>query len=202
MLSQSLKDPEVTGGTVMQMGYAFDVNGRVKYNRTRFRADFQVRDLAFILHSTPSLPTFSDFPEEYDISPNLFAAVGVDHNFAGTGLTLGVIAGIDFPATLETPTGTIPGDMVGGSGTSVAVVRNEGDITVLPEDEEALPQYAAKFTGASTSPSTSPASPTSTSPSIPTRPSWSATTSTICSAASSASKSSSASTSRSRPGSS
>jgi hypothetical protein len=147
LLSQSLKDPEVTGGTVMQMGYAADLNARVKINRTRLRADFQVRDLAFILHSTPSLPTFSDFPEEYTITPNLFAAAGVDHNFEGTGLTLGIIAGLDFPATLETPTGTIPGDMVGGSGESVAVVRNEGDITVLPEGEEALPQIATKLTG-------------------------------------------------------
>lgn len=147
VLSQSLKDPNVSGGTVMQMGYAADLNARIKYNRTRLRADFQVRDLAFILHATPSLPTFSDFPDEYERTPNLFAAAGIDHNFAGTGLTLGIIAGIDFPATLTTPTGSIPGDMVGGGGESVAVIRNEGDITVLPEGEKSLPQYATKFTG-------------------------------------------------------
>lgn len=146
-LTQSLKDPEVSGGTKMQNGYAADLNARIKYNRTRLRADFQIRDLAFILHSTPSLPTFSDFPAEYDRTPNLFAAAGVDHNFKGTGLTLGLIAGIDFPSTLTTPTGSIPGDMVGGMGESVAVVRSEGDVTVLPEGEKALPQYAAKFTG-------------------------------------------------------
>ena len=103
--------------------------------------------MASSVFSQPSLPTFSDFPEEYDRKPNLFAAVGADHNFKGTGLTLGVLTGIDFPATLTTPTGSIPGDMVGGTGQSVAVVRSEGDITVLPEGEKALPQYAAKFTG-------------------------------------------------------
>ncbi len=58
-----------------------------------------------------------------------------------------MILGIDFPATLTTPTGDLPGDMIEGSGESVAVIRSEGDLTVLPEGEDALPQYAAKFTG-------------------------------------------------------
>jgi hypothetical protein len=144
-LAQTLKDPEVSGGTTRQIGLAADINGRVKYNRTRAWVDLQYRDLAFILHSTPSLPTFSDFPEEYEQTGNLFAAVGADHNFKGTGLTLGAVFGVDLPATLTTPTGAIPGDMVGGSGESVAVIRNEGDITILPEGEEALPQFATKI---------------------------------------------------------
>ena len=146
VLGQTLKDPEVSGGTVVQYGYAADLNGRVKYNRTRFRADLQARDLAYILHSTPSLPTFSDFPQQYDRTLNLFAAAGVDHFFQETGVTLGVVLGIDFPATLTTPTGEIPGDMVGGDGTSTAVIRGDDDITILPPGEDSLPQLAAKFT--------------------------------------------------------
>src|SRR5690606_15148747 len=139
LMGQTLKDPEVSGGTTVQVGKAGDINARIKINRTRLRADVQFRDLAFILHSTPSLPTYSDFPEAYDQTANFFAALGVDHNFEGTGLTLGVIGGIDMPATLTTPTGSIPGDMVGGEGESTAVIRNEGDITVLPPGEDALP---------------------------------------------------------------
>jgi hypothetical protein len=144
---QTLKDPEVSGGTKIQIGMAGDINTRVKIDRTRLRLDLQYRDLAFILHSTPSLPTYSDFPEEYVRTGNFFAAIGADQNFEGTGLTLGVIAGIDMPATLETPTGAIPGDMVEGTGESTAVVRSEGDITVLPPGEDALPQLALKLTG-------------------------------------------------------
>jgi hypothetical protein len=144
---QTLKDPEVSGGTKVQIGMAGDVNTRIKYNRTRLRLDLQYRDLAFILHSTPSLPTYSDFPQAYERTGNFFAAIGADQNFEGTGLTLGVIGGIDMPATLKTPTGAIPGDMVEGTGESTAVVRNEGDITVLPPGEDALPQLALKFTG-------------------------------------------------------
>jgi hypothetical protein len=146
LMGQTLKDPARSGSTKIQYGWAWDVNGRVKLNRTRLRLDVQARDLAFILHATPSLPTFSDFPTEYDQSHNYFAAVGGDHNIAGTGLTLGLILGVDLPATLTTPTGMIPGDMVMGSGTSTAVVRAEGDITILPPGESVLPQFAAKAT--------------------------------------------------------
>jgi hypothetical protein len=147
VMGQTLKDPMVTGGTTRQVGRAWDVNARIKMNRTRLRADLQYRDLAFILHSTPSLPTYSDFPPEYDRTANLFAALGIDQNIPGTGLTLGVIGGIDRPATLTSPTGTIPGDTVGGEGRSTAVIRNEGDIAVLPPGEDAVPQWALKFVG-------------------------------------------------------
>jgi hypothetical protein len=147
VLGQTLKDPEVSGGTTRQIGKAGDLNARVKIDRTRLRADLQFRDLAFILHSTPSLPTYSDFPPEYERTADFFADVGVDHNIAGTGLTVGVIGGVDLPASLTTPTGVIPGDMVEGGGESTAVIRNEGDITILPPDEDVLPQWALKFTG-------------------------------------------------------
>ncbi len=146
-LGQTLKDPEVSGGTKIQVGLAGDVNTRIKYNRTRIRLDLQYRDLAFILHATPSLPTYSDFPEQYERTGNFFAAIGADHNIEGTGLTLGAIGGVDMPATLKTPTGAIPGDTVDGMGESTAVIRNEGDITVLPPGEDALPQLALKLTG-------------------------------------------------------
>ncbi len=144
-LAQTLKDPQVTGGTTNQIATAGDINARVKINRTRLRLDLQYRDLAYILHTTPSLPTFSDFPSQYEQTPNFFAAVGADHNW-NDFFTLGLVAGIDMPATLKTPTGVIPGDTVNGSGTSTAVIRNEGDITILPANESAVPQFATKMT--------------------------------------------------------
>lgn len=146
-LGQTLKDPEVSGGTKVQVGKAGDINVRVTYDHTRMRLDLQYRDLAFILHSTPSLPTYSDFPPNYDKTADLFAAAGVDQNFPGTGVTIGVIVGIDKPATLTTPTGAIPGDINEGGGTSTAVVRNEGDISILPPNKDAAAQLALKLTG-------------------------------------------------------
>jgi hypothetical protein len=146
VLGQTLKDPEKTGSTKIQMGMAGDLNVRVKYNRIRLRFDASYRDLAFILHSQPSLPPYSDFPSSYQIKPNFFAAVGVDKNW-GDWLTLGVIAGIERPATLTSPKG-IPGDTT-TAGTSTAVIRNNNIdtlITVLPKGEDAAPQTALKGT--------------------------------------------------------
>jgi hypothetical protein len=144
-MGQTLKDPENTGSTVNQLGYAGDVNIRVKHNRMRLRLDLSYRDLAFILHSQPSLPPYADFPANYELAPNLFAAIGVDKNW-GDWLTLGLIAGIELPATLTTPKG-IPG--ASSEGTSTAVVRNNNIdtlITILPPGEDALPQSALKGT--------------------------------------------------------
>jgi len=144
VLGQTLKDPENSGSTKIQWGTAGDLNLRAMFDRIRVRVDVQYRDLAFILHSVPSLPTYSDFPMEYDISPNYFAAAGVDRNW-GDRLTLGAVLGLEMPATLTSPTG-IPGDTT-ATGESTAVIRNNGSqtiITVLPAGETAVPQIALK----------------------------------------------------------
>jgi hypothetical protein len=144
-MGQTLKHPEMTGTTVVQKGYAGDVNVRVMIDRLRLRFDASYRTLAYILHSQPSLPTYSDFPADYRTSPDLFAAVGVDRNF-NDFLTVGAIFGVDKPATLTSTKG-VPGGMTGVTGESTAVIRNNNIdtlITILPVGEEAVPQYATK----------------------------------------------------------
>lgn len=146
-LGQTLKDPEKSGSTKVQSGFAGDVNVRAMVDRMRLRVDLQYRDLAFILHSVPSLPTYSDFPTIYDRTPNFFAAAGVDKNYDGK-LTLGLIVGVELPATLTSPVG-IPGSLT-ETGKSTAVIRNNGGqtlINVLPAGEKAAPAYAFKASG-------------------------------------------------------
>ncbi len=144
MLGQTLKDPDKIGATVVQKGFAGDVNVRVKLDRIRLRADFSYRDLAFILHSQPSLPPYSDFPSDYKTRPNYFAAIGADHNW-GDWVTFGMIVGVEKPATLTSQKG-IPGDTT-MTTSSTAVIRNNNIdtlITILPEGEEAALQFATK----------------------------------------------------------
>ncbi|MBA3542524.1 MAG: hypothetical protein H0T79_23110 [Deltaproteobacteria bacterium] len=148
-IGQTLKDPapDKTGSTKIQMGTAGDLNVRVKLDRVRIRADISYRDLAFILHSQPSLPTYSDFPTDYKTEPNLFAAVGVDRNW-NDWLTLGVIVGVDKPATLTSPKG-LAGGATDATESSTAVIRNNNIdtlITILPAGEKAVPQFAGKGT--------------------------------------------------------
>lgn len=147
VLGQTLKDSDKVGATKFQIGKAGDLNVRVKLDRIRLRMDLSYRDLAFILHSQPSLPPYADFPSAYKVSPNLFAAAGIDKNW-GDWLTLGVIAGVDKPATLKSPKG-IPGGGTDAMGSSTAVIRNNNIdtlITILPEGKAAVPQVAVKGT--------------------------------------------------------
>jgi hypothetical protein len=147
LLGQTLKDPEKSGSTTKQFGLAGDLNVRMVLNRFRLRFDGQYRDLAYILHSVPSLPTYSEFPKAYAKDPNLFAAAGIDRNWDDR-LTLGLVLGIELPATLKTPAG-IPGDTA-AAGESTAVIRNNGQqtiITVLPTGKSAVPQVAVKASG-------------------------------------------------------
>jgi len=147
VLGQTLKDPQATGSTVIQYGVAGDLNVRVKLDRLRLRLDLSYRDLAFILHSQPSLPPYEDFPSAYDTSADYFAAVGADHNW-GDWLTLGLIAGVEKPATLTSPKG-IPGAQIDAMGTSTAVIRNNNIdtlITILPAGKDAVAQIALKAT--------------------------------------------------------
>ena len=145
LLGQTLKDPDKTGTTKIQVGMAGDMNVRVMMDRVRLRLDVSYRDLAYILHSVPSLPTYSDFPSVFQVSPDFFAAVGADRNW-NDFLTLGLVVGIDKPATLTSPNG-IPGFTT--SGKSTAVFRNNNIdtlITILPQGKDVVPQFAVKQT--------------------------------------------------------
>ena len=146
VLGQTLKDPQKIGDTVIQKGYAGDVNVRVKLDRVRLRMDLSYRDLAFILHSQPSLPPYSDFPDEYVTKANFFAALGADRNW-DDWLTLGVIVGVERPATLTSEKG-IPGDTTMTAKSTAVIRSNNIDtlITILPEGEKVAEQYAVKGT--------------------------------------------------------
>jgi hypothetical protein len=148
MIGQTLKDADKTGSTKLQTGQAGDINVRVMIDRVRLRFDLSYRDLAFILHSVPSLPTYEDFPASFKTSADWFAAAGADKNW-NDFLTLGLIAGVEKPATLTSPQG-LPGSLTGGAmmtGTSTAVIRNNNIdtiITILPQNWAAVPQFALK----------------------------------------------------------
>ena len=144
-LGQTLKDPNKTGSTTIQSAMAGDLNIRVMMDRIRLRFDASYRDLAFILHSVPSLPTYEDFPSAYRTSPDYFAAVGIDRNW-NDFLTLGLIVGVEKPATLTSPQG-IAGGGTGMPGSSTAVIRNNNIdtiITILPTGKDVVPQLALK----------------------------------------------------------
>jgi hypothetical protein len=144
IIAQTLKDPKAAGSTTTQYGHAADVNLRIKYDYTRLHLDLMTRDLAFILHSIPSLPTYWDFPASYGLTDEIFAAVGGDQFFPDWALTAGVTAGVDLPATLTSPTAAgIPGNE---STSRTLVVTDQNTRSVLPEGQDVALKLAVKGT--------------------------------------------------------
>jgi hypothetical protein len=147
VLGQTLADPAALGRTATQVGKAGDLNIRVKLDRLRLRLDLSYRDLAFLLHTLPSLPFDEQFPAGYTATADYFGAIGLDRNW-DDWLTLGLVAGVEKPATLTSPQG-IPGIAPDGMGPMTAVVRSNNvdtRITVLSPGASAARQVAAKAT--------------------------------------------------------
>ena len=138
----TLEDPDVADSSRVQLGMAGDVNLRMQYGNLRFRFDATYRSMQFLLLNQPSLVPFQDFPAGADASPDLFAALGFDYFFERSGTTLGLTVGIDRPAAYHPPeSGLNPVD----STAAVLVVRNQGDVVILPQGYDALPAYAGKM---------------------------------------------------------
>jgi hypothetical protein len=147
VLGQSLKDPERDGARTTQYGAAADLNIRMLVHRYRIRWDAQFRDLAYILHSEPGAPAYSDFPEASTAASNWFAAAGIDRNWDDR-LTIGLVVGVERPATLTTAI-AVPADP-GATQESTSVIRDNGQetsITVLPAGESVRKQVAVKLSG-------------------------------------------------------
>jgi hypothetical protein len=153
----SLQDVDKPNSTKIQAAYAGDINLRAQKGHLRLKADFESRSLSFILINQPSLVPFQDFPAAATVQPELFGSLGFDYNIEVAGLTVGATLGLMRPATFTPPPGQmLSGPLMGNTGGSLTtsatiVVRNEGDISILPEKDASgarvseVPIYAAKI---------------------------------------------------------
>jgi hypothetical protein len=150
----TLQDVDKPNSTRPQLAYAGDINLRAQFGKVRLRADFETRSLSFILINQPSLVPYQDFPAGSVQSAELFGVLGIDYLFARAGLTAGLSAGVERPASF-TPPGLLMGPIMGNTGGSLTtaatiVVRNQGDLSILPEVDSAgrpvreVPIFAAK----------------------------------------------------------
>lgn len=146
LIGQTLADPASPGQTTIQSGKAGDLNVRVKLDRLRLRLDLSYRDLGFLLHALPSVPIGEQLPAGYTATADYFGAIGVDRNW-DDWLTLGLIAGVEKPATLTSPQG-IPG-FAPDPGPTTAVIRSNNvdtQIALLAPGSGTPRQYAVKAT--------------------------------------------------------
>jgi hypothetical protein len=155
-LGTTLQDVERPNSTKAQLAYAGDTNLRLQFGKVRVRADFETRSLSYILVNQPSLVPYQDFPSGSQVNPELFGVLGLDYFFERIGLTAGLSAGLERPATFTPPPGkSIQGPLMGNTGGTLTtaatiVVRNEGDFSILPPTDAAgrplreVPIFAAK----------------------------------------------------------
>ncbi len=152
----TLENPDEAFSTRRQVGLAGDINVRIQYGHFRFRLDATGRSLEFLLLNQPSLVPFQDFPRDREpdmltgrpgqtgaeVSPDLFASMGFDYNVERTNTTFGLTVGIDRPASYKPPPGGVnPYE----PSAAVLVVREQGDVVILPVGQTVLPALAAKL---------------------------------------------------------
>ena len=152
----TLENPDQADTTRRQIGLAGDVNVRIQYGHLRLRLDATGRSLEFLLLNQPSLVPFQDFPRDQaadpitgrpgqsgaDVSPDLFAALGFDYFFDRSGTTVGLTVGVDRPASYKPPPGGVnPLE----PSAAVLVVREQGDVVILPLGQTVMPAYATKL---------------------------------------------------------
>ncbi len=147
----TLQDVDRANSTRTQMAFAGDLNMRIMKGNLRIKADIASRSLAFILLNQPSLVPFQDFPSGARVTPEIFGAAGFDYFLERIGMTVGMTVGVQNPATFTPPPGRgLGGPITGGTGgslntTATIVVRNEGDVSILPEGKSELPMFATKL---------------------------------------------------------
>lgn len=153
-LTQTLSDPDVFGRTVPQAATAAALQARFKYNNWRFHVLALNRSLSFLQFAVPGLPPFSNFPAGTQLKPEMFVAVGADHNFSALHLTPGFIVGVQQPASFRSPDTVLGGNNppAGLTGTRTVVVRDVNTLSILPtscggsDTCQARPIFSAKTT--------------------------------------------------------
>lgn len=148
LLGQTLVDPDTFGKTKVQKAWAVAVQARFKYDFWRLYVLGQARSLSFIQLDVPGFPPYTDFASGSVVRPELWSAVGGDRFFEKLHLTVGVVAGIQSPASLTAPKLELGGvnPPQGLTGRRTVVLRDVNLPSILPEGESVLPIVSVKTT--------------------------------------------------------
>ncbi|KYF75245.1 hypothetical protein BE17_23730 [Sorangium cellulosum] len=141
-LFQNLKDFESAGATTHQAARAGAVQGVIKSGYARASLTGIYRDLPFVLRNQPSFIPFQTIPDVRGASTadELFFALAADYYIASARLTPGIGAGLQFPASFRTSSF----DAYSAPIARTVVVREQGNLSILPYDTSAVPIVQAR----------------------------------------------------------
>jgi hypothetical protein len=139
-LHQRLKDFDRPGTLAIQLARAAAVQGNLKFGYLRTSLSAINRDLPFVLRNQPSFIPFQTIPDGADTENELFFAAATDYYIESARLTPGIGAGLQFPATFKSDAV----DLFGQPTTRTIVIREQGNLTMLPVGEERVPILQAR----------------------------------------------------------
>ncbi len=156
-LSQTLEDPERTGGVDSNEATAAAIYGRGEGGGHRVFGRFIYRDVSFLMFDAPGpLSPFQLLPDGIEETPEWVATFGYEKHFGALHFTPGLTLGVQQPASLSNtvpPAGLYP--IEGQTGRRTLVLRRADmfddagfhTLTILPKDEDALPLIGARVHG-------------------------------------------------------
>ncbi len=151
-LRQALKNPDLSGTTGMYPNDPYPQAGalwiRAKHNFDRLWVLAETRDLAFIEVNQPGFIPYNSYPQDASVTPEVFGAVGYDHNFPKVHITPGLDVGVEQPASFSSTELSLGGNNppVGLSGKHTVVVYDLGEQSVLPPGKGSVPLFSVKGT--------------------------------------------------------
>lgn len=139
-LEQNLKDFERPGATRLQAARAGALQLNVKAGYFRTSATAIYRDLPYVVRNQPSFIPFQTLPSDAVVKPETFYAFATDYYIESLHLRPGIGAGLQFPATFTSNETNLFGTI-----SRTAVVRQQGNIAILPVGKGAQPITQARF---------------------------------------------------------
>jgi len=126
--------------TALQQARAAAVQGNLSHGFFRVSLAGIYRDLPYVLRNVPSFVPFNTLPEAASVGEEFFLAAATDYHFESTKLTPGIGAGVQFPATFTSDSIDQGGNTIGRT----VVVRQQGNVSILPIDKSAVPIIQAR----------------------------------------------------------
>jgi hypothetical protein len=139
-LFQKLKDFDNTGATKIQPARAAAIQAQIKSGYARASLTGIYRDLPFVLRNQPSFIPFETLPKAATTTNEIFVAGAFDYYLRSVRLTPGIGAGVQFPATFKSTTVDSASEPIDRT----VVVRQQGDIAILPVGKGAVPVVEAR----------------------------------------------------------
>ncbi|MFO0554050.1 MAG: hypothetical protein U0271_37060 [Polyangiaceae bacterium] len=139
-LFQRLKDFDVTGQVTVQPAFAAALQGILKYDYFRASITGIFRDLPYVLRNQPSFIPFETLPADAKTDPEFFFALSADYYIKDAHLTPGIGLGLQFPSTFTSESV----DLSSAPISRTVVVRDQGNIAILPVNTGATPIFQAR----------------------------------------------------------